>query len=116
MKTECHTLVEGWPPSHFLTTLCELELTHRETARLKRYLQESKLPTGKTLHSFSLQVFPSLNGAQVGPLCNSSDWLDECHNVLLFGPSRVGRTPLAAAIVDGNVRQGIRARFYSATA
>lgn len=36
--------------------------------------------------------------------------------MLIFGPSGVGKTHLAAAIVDGIVRQGIRARFYSATA
>ncbi|BEM40385.1 hypothetical protein SME10J_41120 [Serratia marcescens] len=35
-------------------------------------------------------------------------------NVLLFGASGLGKSHLAAAVVEGVVNQGDRARFYSA--
>ncbi|MDD0429649.1 ATP-binding protein, partial [Shigella sonnei] len=54
------------------------------------------------------------NGAQFQQLCETTDWVDAGENVLLFGASGLGKSHLAAAIVDGVVGQGYRARFYSA--
>ncbi|ECL5981332.1 hypothetical protein FTF68_21540 [Salmonella enterica] len=50
----------------------------------------------------------------VPAFCETTDWVDAGENVLLFGASGLGKSHLAAAIVDGVVAQGYRARFYSA--
>ncbi|KQN53592.1 hypothetical protein ASE99_24000 [Serratia sp. Leaf51] len=47
-------------------------------------------------------------------MSETTDWVDAGENVLLFGASGLGKSHLAAAIVEGVVNQGYRARFYNA--
>ena len=72
------------------------------------------MPVTKTLSEYDFSLVPELNGAQFPQLCETTDWVDAGENVLLFGASGLGKSHLAAAIVDGVVAQGYRARFYSA--
>jgi DNA replication protein DnaC len=111
---EKRALAEGWTPSRYLLSLCSEEAAHRETERLRRYIKEARLPTGKTLAEYDFGQVPELNAMQVRQLCATTDWVDSGENVLLFGASGLGKSHLAAAIVDGVVCQGHRARFYSA--
>lgn len=55
-----------------------------------------------------------MNAAQIRLLSETADWVDASENVLLFGVSGLGKNHLAAAVVEGVVNQGYRARFYSA--
>ncbi len=66
------------------------------------------------MSEYNFAQVPELNAAQVRQLCETTDWVDAGENVLLFGASGLGKSHLAAAIVDGVVGQGYRARFYSA--
>lgn len=43
-------------------------------------------------------------------------WLKQAHNCLIFGPSGVGKTHLAAAVAHAVIDFGARAKFFSATA
>ncbi|WP_284700476.1 IS21-like element helper ATPase IstB [Serratia symbiotica] len=72
------------------------------------------MPAGKTLAEYDFGQVPELNAAQVRQLCEKTDWVDSGENVLLFGASGLGKSHLAAALVDGVVSQGYRVRFYSA--
>lgn len=72
------------------------------------------MPVAKTLSEYDFCQLPELNGAQFRQLCETTDWVDAGENVLLFGACGLGKSHLAAAIVDGVVDQGYRARFYSA--
>lgn len=119
MASEWHSqekraLAEGWTPSHYLLSLCSEEATHRESERLRRYIKDARLPVGKTLAEYDFGQVPELNAAQVRQLCETTDWVDSGENVLLSGASGLGKSHLAAAIVDGVVSQGYRVRFYSA--
>jgi len=49
-------------------------------------------------------------------LARTTDWTRQAHNVVLFGPSGVGKTHLAAAIGYGLIEQGIRVRHCTTTA
>lgn len=69
---------------------------------------------GKTLAEYDFGHVPELNAAQVRQLCETTDRVDCGENVLLFGASGLGKSHLAAAIADGVVSKGYRARFYSA--
>ncbi|EBM3801884.1 DUF815 domain-containing protein [Salmonella enterica] len=111
---EKRALAEGWTPSRYLLSLCSEEATHRESERLRRYVKDARLPVGKTLAEYDFGQVPELNAAQVRQLCETTDWVDSGENVLLFGASGLGKSHLAAAIVDGVVSQGYRVRFYSA--
>lgn len=67
------------------------------------------MPVAKTLGEYDFSQVPELNGAQFRQLCETTDWVDAGENVLLFGASGLGKSHLAAAIVDGVVVQGYRA-------
>lgn len=67
------------------------------------------MPVAKTLSEYDFSQVPELNGAQFRQLCETTDWVDAGENVLLFGASGLGKSHLAAAIVDGVVGQGYRA-------
>ncbi|EBR7997372.1 hypothetical protein DN195_27740, partial [Salmonella enterica subsp. enterica serovar Panama] len=111
---EKRALAEGWTPSRYLLTLCNEELVWRESEKLRRYKKEARLPVAKTLGEYDFSQVPELNNAQFRQLCETTDWVDAGENVLLFGASGLGKSHLAAAIVDGVVGLGYRARFYSA--
>ncbi|STE74884.1 insertion sequence ATP-binding protein [Escherichia coli] len=66
------------------------------------------MPVAKTLSEYDFIQLPELNGAQFRQLCETTDWVDAGENVLLFGASGLGKSHLAAAIVDGVVGQGYR--------
>ncbi|MBW5372257.1 hypothetical protein EWU19_25635 [Salmonella enterica subsp. enterica serovar Heidelberg] len=77
----------------------------RESEKLRRYKKEARLPVAKTLNEYDFSQVPELNGAQFRQLCETTDWVDAGENVLLFGASGLGKSHLAAAIVDGVVAQ-----------
>lgn len=106
----------SWSYPAYLSALAELELSERHTKRLKRYAQESKLPSGKSLDAFDFSMAPSVNAAQITALSEQTDWVRQARNVILFGASGVGKTHLACAIGQAVLSDGIRVLFSPACA
>lgn len=107
---------EKWDPSHYLATLCEQELQDRYSRRIARFTTESRLPVGKTLPTFDFGLTPNLDSHKIQALAGNSDWVKRAVNVLLFGPSGVGKTHLAVAIAHALIEKSIRVKYYPATA
>jgi len=107
---------KGWNPAQYLAALCEEELHQRYSRRIARYYKESKLPVGKTLSSFNFSHLPELKTGKIEVLASDPGWVNRSENLLFFGPSGTGKTHLAAAICSGLIEQGIRVRYYQATA
>ena len=107
---------DGWNGAEYLTALCEQELAERHSRRIARQGAESRLPAGKSLASFDFTQVPSLSAGQFEALAGTADWTRQSRNVLLFGPSGVGKTHLAAAIGHGLIEQGVRVRYFATTA
>jgi len=105
-----------WSYAQFLLTLCEGEVERRWQARLKRSLSEAQLPNAKTLSSFDFSHLSTFNPAPLIQLAADASWLKDAHNCLMFGPSGVGKTHLAAAITRAIIELGYRAKFFGATA
>ena len=105
----------GWDGAQYLSALCEQELAERYSRRIARYSKESHLPVGKSLASFDFAQVPGLAREQLEVLAGSSDWTRQARNVLLFGPSGVGKTHLAAAIGHGLTTQSVRVRHFATT-
>jgi len=107
---------DGWNGAEYLAALCELELAERHRRRIARQGAESRLPAGKSLASFDFTQVPNLSAGQIDALAGTADWTRQSRNVLLFGPSGVGKTHLAAAIGHGLIEQGVRVRHFATTA
>jgi DNA replication protein DnaC len=107
---------KGWNPAQYLAALCEEELNQRYSRRIARHFKESKLPAGKTLSSFNFSHLPELKTGKLEVLASDPVWVNRAENLLFFGPSGTGKTHLAAAICNGLIEQGIRVRYYQATA
>jgi len=105
-----------WDPAQYLAALCEEEVNQRYSRRIERYFKESKLPVGKTLSSFDFSHIPDLDVGKIEALASDPSWVKRAENLLFFGPSGTGKTHLGTAISNGLIEQGIRVRYYPATA
>lgn len=105
----------GWNHAQYLSALCEQELAERERRRIARYSKDAHLPVGKTLASFDFTPVPEAR-ERIEALAGSADWTRQARNLLLFGPSGVGKTHLAAAIGHELTARGVRVRYFSTTA
>lgn len=106
---------KSWTYPQYLTALSELESSTRYQNRVQRHLKESKLPAGKTLATFDFKATKSLNPAQIKALAEDTGWVKKAENIIIFGPSGVGKTHIASAIADNLITQGIRSLFISTT-
>lgn len=105
---------EGWGSARCLSILCEHELTERANRRMNKYWKESCLPAGKTFSSFDFKTVP-LNKTMVLTLASGEGWLKQGRNILIFGPSGVGKTHLAAAIGSHLLENRARVLFTRTT-
>jgi DNA replication protein DnaC len=106
---------EKWDYPQYLATLANCELASRQQKRIQRHLKESGLPLGKTLDSFDFTTSKSINAVQITALANDLGWVQQANNLVLFGPSGVGKTHLAAAIGCRLIEKGIRVLFTPTT-
>ena len=106
---------EGWGAARFLAALCEHEVAERASRRIARRLAESGLPAGKTFETFDFSATPTLRRAHVLALASGDAWIEQGANVLLFGPSGVGKTHAASAIGTGLIENGYRVLFVRTT-
>jgi DNA replication protein DnaC len=113
---EQQAIQDNWSYTQFLSSLCDFELSHRQENRFQRLLQESQLPNGKTFTSFDFKHCPNLQPAPILQLAQDGGWLSRAENLLLFGPSGVGKTHLATALGRSMVELGKRVKFFSAIA
>lgn len=107
---------KSWSHSRFLAALCEQEIARRYTARISNWTKEARLPRGKSLATLALNELPQSVQHKVITLRDSTQWALEADNVLLFGPSGVGKSHIAAALGLHLIEQGIRVKWTSATA
>lgn len=105
-----------WTYPAYLTALSDLEATTRYNTKLNRYIKESRLPPGKSIDTFNFKATPSINSAQIKALCETPEWARRAENVVILGPSGVGKTHLAASIGYSLIAHGMRVFFTSATA
>lgn len=104
-----------WSYGDFLAKIMDLEWTLREQKKIERAYKNAKLPAGKTLASFDFSTTTSVNAATITRMAQDRHWVNEAQNLILLGPSGVGKTHMAAAIAYGLLELGVSVLFSSTT-
>lgn len=106
---------KSWSHREFLTKLCEQELARRFSRRVSSWTREAKLPSGKSFANLVLADLPAATQAKVLQIKDNHEWALQADNILLFGPSGVGKSHIAAALGNQLIERGIRVKWLSAT-
>lgn len=91
--------------------LVDQEWTYRQDRRLARLLREAKLRLAACLEDIDYHHPRGLDRAVMRSL-GTGQWLRACQNVLITGPTGVGKTFVACALANAACRQGFTARYY----
>ena len=104
-----------WSYADFLSKLCEQELARRFQTRIANWTREARLPPGKSLATLNMAELPKRVQQPVLQLKNDHQWALQADNVLLIGPSGVGKSHIAAALGFHLIERGVRVKWFSAT-
>jgi len=105
---------KGYGHVRYLSGLCEQEVADRYQKRVQKWTREAGLPTGKSFANLSQAEFSTAVQQQITVLKDHTDWAHRAGNVLLIGPSGVGKSHIAAAIASQLIEQNIRVKWFSA--
>jgi DNA replication protein DnaC len=106
----------GYGHVRYLSGLCEQEVADRYQKRVQKWTGEAKLPAGKSFANLKLAELSASVQQLVIALKDQTDWADHAGNVLLIGPSGVGKSHIAAAIAGQLIEQAVRVKWFSAVA
>jgi len=98
---------ENLSAAEFLALLVDDELERRNQRRLRRRLVEAGCQEGKTLAHFNFAAVPTLSRSQVVELATCG-FEERRQNLLICGPTGVGKSHLAAALSYEAVKRGYR--------
>ena len=107
--------LEGWNYTKFLSILFEHEVEARNRKKIQTLLKKAQLPPGKSFVTFDFTQVEHLNRAKLDDLACNTSWVRNAENILLFGPSGVGKSHLAAALGFALAEQNIKVLFTSTT-
>lgn len=101
-----------WSYVDFLERLLQDELERRAQKQLALRVRRSSVNTTKTLEGFDFSFNPSISRQQLLALA-SGEYVRQRSNVLICGPSGVGKSHLAQALGHDACRQGYDVVFVS---
>jgi DNA replication protein DnaC len=101
-----------WSYVEFLSRLLEDEVERRGQKQLQLRLRRATLNTTKTLETFDFTFNPSINRQQILALA-ACDYIREHRNLLVCGPTGVGKSHIAQALGQEACRQGFKVLFIN---
>jgi DNA replication protein DnaC len=113
-QVEQQAIEHSWSYQTFLSKLCELELARRFQSRVTNWRKESQLTPAKSLSNLTLEHYPQGLTQTLRQLQQDKDWVDTSTNILIFGPSGVGKSHIANALGLNLIDQGVRVKSFSA--
>ena len=96
----------------FLCRLIQDEVERRAQTQLQRRLQKAAFRSDTTLESFDFDFNPTINRQQVLDLATCT-WIEKHLNLLLCGPSGVGKSHLGQGLGHAACRKGYDVLFLS---
>jgi DNA replication protein DnaC len=105
--------IEGqWSYVEFLSRLLEDEVERRAQKQLSLRLRRGALQTTKTLETFDFAFNPTVNRQKILALA-ACDYIRQKRNLLICGPTGVGKSHLAHALGQEACRQGFQVLFIN---
>ncbi len=102
---------QGWGHGEFLSALVTDEKLHRDTLKTWRRVRAAHFRTEATFEKIDHSAKRNLSKAQIQNLMELP-FLKDPRNVLLFGPTGVGKTFLATALGNQACRDGYSVLFF----
>jgi DNA replication protein DnaC len=113
METRNRQAIDGqWSYVEFLSRLLEDEVERRSQKQLTLRLRRGALNTTKTLEGFDFHFNPTLNRQQILQLA-TCEFIRQKRNLLVCGPTGVGKSHLAQAFGGEAARQGLDVLFIN---
>jgi DNA replication protein DnaC len=113
LETRNQQAISGkWTYVEFLARLLEDEVERRAQKQLALRIRRAAIPTTKTLEGFDFTFNPTINRQQVLDLATCG-YIRQKRNVLICGPTGVGKTHLAQALTHEACRRGYSALFVN---
>ena len=99
--------------SAFLARLLRAQYHHRTETALAWRIKQARLPEAWTLESFPFKRQPGVNAKQLRALADL-EFVAKAENLVLIGPTGVGKTGLASGLLLKAIQNGYRGRFVRA--
>lgn len=113
METRNRQAIDGqWSYVEFLSRVLEDEVERRSQKQLNLRLRRGALNTTKTLEGFDFHFNPNLNRQQILDLA-TCEFVRQKRNLLVCGPTGVGKSHLAQALGQEAARQGLDVLFMN---
>jgi DNA replication protein DnaC len=106
-------VTEQWTYGDFLERLLEDEVERRSQKQLAMRVRRAALNTSKTLETFDFTFNPGVNRQLIYDLA-TGNFIRDKRNVLLCGPTGVGKSHLAQALAHEACRRGFDVVFTDA--
>lgn len=103
---------DKWSYVEFLSRLLEDEVERRAQKQLNLRLRRATVNTTKTLEGFDFNFNPTINCQQILQLA-SCDFIRQRRNLLICGPTGVGKSHLSQGLSHEACRQGFDVLFVS---
>lgn len=108
-------VLDGLAPIPFLEDVLGREMESRRQNQIAQRLRDAHFPYPKDLAGFDFTATPAVPKAKILALARG-EFTREHENLVLIGPSGLGKTHLGLGICRQVIHQGYRARFTTVTA
>jgi DNA replication protein DnaC len=103
---------QQWTYVEFLARLLEDETQRREQKQLALRIRRASINTTKTLEGFDFNFNPSINRQQILDLATCG-YIEQKQNLLICGPTGVGKSHVSQALTHEACRRGYTALFIN---